>query len=69
MKAGNTVVYDAPMPAARNVIALKDLDVPPGETQLTLTASGPTTKSDDFTPGEVIFKMERPRVVIAPAGE
>jgi hypothetical protein len=68
VKSGNTVVYDAPMPAARNVISLKGLNVPPGETQLTLTASGPTTKSDDFTPGEVIFKMERPRVLIAPAG-
>ena len=63
------MVYDAPMPAARKVVSLKGLNVPPGETQLTLTASGPTTKSDDFTPGEVIFKMERPKVLIVPADE
>lgn len=67
IRVGDGVVYDQPLPAAGKVISLPTLEVPPGDTQLTLSASGPTTKSDDFTPGEVVFKMERPKVIVTPS--
>jgi hypothetical protein len=42
------------------------LDLPPGETRLTITVTGETSKADDGTPGEVTFKMEKPRLTLAP---
>jgi hypothetical protein len=64
VRAGDRLVYDSPLPAGRKVISLRDLEVLPGESQLTFSTSGPTTKSDDFTPGQVLFKIERARVLI-----
>ena len=66
VRARDTLLYDEALPAGRRVIRLGVVELPPGETQLTFSTSGPTTKSDDFTPGEVMFKMETPRVRIVP---
>jgi hypothetical protein len=67
VRAGEKNLYQQSLPTGRRVITLKALELPPGDTQLTFYASGPTTKSDDFTPGEVVFKMETPRVKIVPS--
>jgi hypothetical protein len=64
VRAGDRLVYDSPLPAGRKVISLRDLEVLPGESQVTFSTSGPTTKSDDFTPGQVLFKIERARVLV-----
>ena len=64
ISAGERILYDEALPAGQRVITLQELDLAPGETRVTFLASGPTTKSDDFTPGEVVFKMETPRVKI-----
>lgn len=50
--------------AGRRGIALKSLELPPGETALRFTASGETSKADDGTPGEVTFAVENPQLVI-----
>ena len=62
--AGKTVLQTR-LPAARRVFALKALELPPGETPLTFVASGETSKADDGTPGEVMFKVENPQVIVA----
>ena len=61
--AGKTILRTR-LPAARHVFALKALELPPGETALTFTASGETSKADDGTPGEVMFKVETPQVIL-----
>jgi hypothetical protein len=66
VRAGERILYDEALPTGQRVITLHELDLAPGETRVTFFASGPTTKSDDFTPGEVVFKMETPRVKIVP---
>jgi hypothetical protein len=64
VRAGKRILYGEALPKGPRVIVLKELDLPPGETRVAFLASGPTTNSDDFTPGEVVFKMETPRVKI-----
>jgi hypothetical protein len=66
IEAAGRVVYREKMPAMRQVISLPVLDLPPGETRLTITVTGETSKADDGTPGEVTFKMEKPRLTLAP---
>ena len=65
VRAKGGVIYDETLPASSKVIALSGLEIPPGETRLTFSASGPTTDADDFTPGQVFFKMETPRVSVS----
>jgi hypothetical protein len=49
----------------RRGIALKSLELPPGETVLRFTVSGETSKTDDGTPGDVTFSLENPQLVVA----
>jgi hypothetical protein len=48
----------------RRGVALKAIELPPGETVMRLTASGATSKADDGTPGEVTIAVENPRLEI-----
>ena len=53
--------------AGRRGIALKLLELPPGETVLRFIASGQTSKADDGTPGEVTVAVENPQLeIVAP---
>lgn len=61
---GDKIVYAARLPATRQVITLGPLELPPGETRLTFTASGDTSTTDDGTPGRVTFKVENPQVIV-----
>jgi hypothetical protein len=62
--AASQTVLRTRLPAARRVITLDDLELPPGETTLTFIVSGEPSKTDDGTPGEVKLKMEKPTVRI-----
>ena len=62
--ARSQTVLRTRLPAARRVITLDDLELPPGETTLTFIVSGESSKTDDGTPGEVKLKMEKPTVRI-----
>jgi hypothetical protein len=66
VQLGTRTIYEGQLPAVRQVIVLKSLELPPGETVLTFVVSGQTSKADDGTPGDVTFKMEKPQVVIGP---
>jgi hypothetical protein len=59
-------IFETRMSAARQVISLKALELRPGETVLTFIVSGETSKADDGTPGEVMFKMENPQAMVDP---
>ena len=63
---GDTKIHAEPLPEGRKVVSLTGLELPPGETRLTLRVSGPTTDPDDFTSGQVYFKVESPRVTLLP---
>ena len=64
IKLREQTVYRARMPGTRHVIALEKLELPPGESTLTLFASGGYSSNDDGTPGGVIVKVERPTLTI-----
>jgi hypothetical protein len=61
---GGKVVLETRLPAGRQPIVLESLELPAGETPLRFTVSGETSKTDDFTPGDVTFKVENPKLVI-----
>lgn len=58
-------VAQLPLPEARQVVTLKALELPPGETTLVFSTNGETTKANDFTPEDVRFKMEGPQLLVA----
>ncbi len=69
VKAGATTVLTMNLAAARQVIVVPGLDLPPGETRLVFMVDGGTDTPEadnDFTPGRVTFKVENPHLAIAP---
>lgn len=66
VSAGNRSVLRARLPATRHVVSVKALELPPGETKLTFTASGEASTTDDGTPGDVTFKVENPQLLLMP---
>lgn len=64
MTLRNEVVLREQMPASRHVVALKSLELPPGETVLTFMASGGPSTAGDDTPGDVMFKVEDPQLIL-----
>jgi hypothetical protein len=64
---GDKTIFRGRLPAARQVMSLGPLEFAPGDSTLTFTASGETSKTDDGTPGDVTFKIENPRIrLLAP---
>lgn len=61
VEADGRTIHRSRLPAARRIITLENLELPPGETTLALVVSGESSKTDDGTPGEVWLKMEKPR--------
>lgn len=66
---GNATVFRSDLPAARTVLTLPALTVPPGEAVLNFTTDGETTEADDGTPGRVTFKVETPQVIVGVPGD
>ena len=64
VRLGDAMLARTRLPTGRKVFALKPLQLPPGESQVTFTASGATSKADDGTPGEVTFSIENPHVLM-----
>lgn len=63
---GDTVILTADIPAARKVISLPGLELPPGELRVTFAATESAGESDDGTPGDVTFKIENPQLTVFP---
>lgn len=61
---GKTVLRES-LPVGRKVVEIEALELPPGETRLTFAVDGPTTGNDDFTPGDVTFKVQDPQLEVA----
>lgn len=66
---GEATVFRANLAAARTVLTLPSLTLPPGESVLRFTTDGETTEADDGTPGRVTFKMESPQVIVGLPGD
>lgn len=64
VKNGGVSLYRQTLPAARHVITLPSIALPPGETRLTFTTDSPTKEADDGTPGKVTFKIENPQLTL-----
>lgn len=64
VRQDDVVLYRSQLPAARHVVKIAHVELPPGETHLVLATDEPPKESDDGTPGEVTFKMENPQLVV-----
>ncbi len=62
VEAGGRTLWTGGLPIGRRVMGFGPIELPPGETRVTFTASGATSKADDGTPGEVVFKLEGPEL-------
>jgi hypothetical protein len=65
VRAGSDILFAGELPMLREVIALPAFELPPGESTLVFSVSGPPGKADDDTPGEVTFRIETPQVTVA----
>jgi hypothetical protein len=66
IKKGDVPLLQKNLTAGRNVIGVRNLELPPGETRLTFTTDAAASKPDDGTPGIVTFKVENPELILAP---
>lgn len=65
IKRGNTSVFREKLAAGRHVLAVRNLQLAPGETRLAFSTDEPPNKPDDGTPGErVTFKVENPQLLL-----
>lgn len=65
---GESPLFRSELPAARTVVTLPPLTLPPGEVVLNFTSDGETTEADDGTPGRVTFRVESPQVTVSIPG-
>lgn len=63
---GTTEVAHESLARGRRILALAPLTLPPGETHLTFLTSAQKSKIDDDTPGDGTWKIENPRLTLAP---
>ena len=65
---GGRTLLRSELPAARTILTVPTVTLPPGEAVLTFSTDEETTEADDGTPGRVMFKVESPQVIVGEAG-
>ena len=66
---GTRAIFSTELPAARKVMTIPSIELPPGETRLDFTCggeAGDVHDREDFTPGKVTFKVENPKLTVLP---
>lgn len=63
VEAGGRTLWTGGLPIGRRVLAFGPIELPPGETKVTFTASGaPSKAGQDDTTSDVMFKLEGPEL-------